>query len=498
MMKSLPNKKLFSRREALSTAAKIGIGVGIAAVVGGIVTYFATRPPTVIERTVTVEKPVERTVITTISGGEVTKVITETRRETITSVLTTEAPKKGITVILPKHEMDIIGWWETKTAEFEEKTGIPVTLVRMPWEYVADKVLAAMAAKSSEYDVIELDNAWVAKFAEAGWATPLEDYPGAREIMDGHLPGLINKFSYKGHFCGVTWNNDSRYFMYNKAMFEAAGIAAPPKTWDEFVEQCEALKGVIWTDSAGEKRTLEYPVAGAWQESQIGLNEFAFFAYTHGGEFFDENMKCVVNQGGTVEALEFMVDLINKGYVAPGYATNDYEMQLSAFLAGDATFMYQAWGGVYGYSLEPSLSKIVGMVEVAPLVPCKPGAKPWSMTLPEAMAIPKFSKNKEDAWEYIRFMASKEVNKEMCLKIGALPLWKDLYEDPDVLNKYPYFKGIMEQNKYLRGHPDLVWYDEWATKLATEFSAAIVQKKKPKEALDEVYKWVKESYPEFA
>jgi len=493
-------KPKISRRTALSAVAKVAIGAGVAvAAAGGVAAYFATRPPQVIEKVVTsvVERPVEKTVVTTVAGVPTT--VLTTVKETETVVLSpTEERKKGITVILPKHEMDIIGWWETKTAEFEEKTGIPVTLVRMPWEYVADKVLAAMSAGSSEYDVIELDNAWVAKFAEAGWASPLEDYPGAKDMMEGHLPGLIQKFSYKGHLAGITWNNDSRYFMYNKAILEVAGIKAPPKSWDEFVDYCKALKGVSWVDSTGQKRILEYPVVAAWQESQIGLNEYAFFTYTFGGEFFDENMKCVINRGGAVEALEFMVDLINKGYVAPGYATNDYEMQLSAFLAGDAAFMYQAWGGVYGYSLDPRLSKIVNQVELAPLVPYKPGAAPWSLTLPEAMAIPKFSKNKEYAWEYIKFMASKEVNKEMCLKIGALPIWKDLYEDPDVLKKYPYFKLITEQNKYLRGHPDLVWYDEWATKLASEFSAAITQKKSPKEALDTVYSWVKENHPDFA
>jgi len=66
------------------------------------------------------------------------------------------APAEGetITVILPKHEADLVGFWPARIKEFEEQTGIKVTLINMSWDKVADKVLAEMAAGGEAYDVI--------------------------------------------------------------------------------------------------------------------------------------------------------------------------------------------------------------------------------------------------------------------------------------------------------------------------------------------------------
>ena len=69
-----------------------------------------------------------------------------------------------ITVLLPKHEMDTIGFYEQKTRQFEEETGIQVELINMGWDNVADRVTAEMTSGGSSYDVIEFDNSWVAKF----------------------------------------------------------------------------------------------------------------------------------------------------------------------------------------------------------------------------------------------------------------------------------------------------------------------------------------------
>src|SRR4030042_5483911 len=82
----------------------------------------------------------------------------------------TEAPKpteppaatgeETITVILPQHEADLVGFWPARIKEFETQTGIKVTLINMSWDKVADKVLAEMAAGGESYDVIEFDNSW--------------------------------------------------------------------------------------------------------------------------------------------------------------------------------------------------------------------------------------------------------------------------------------------------------------------------------------------------
>ena len=40
----------------------------------------------------------------------------------------------------------------------------------------------------------------------------------------------------------MPWILDTKYLFYNNEMLEKAGIAAPPKTWDELVEQAKIIK----------------------------------------------------------------------------------------------------------------------------------------------------------------------------------------------------------------------------------------------------------------
>ena len=135
-----------------------------------------------------------------------------------TSQSTSETAKNAdhkITVLLPKHEMDNKGFMEKETREFESKSGIKVELINMSWDNVADRVTTEMASGGSSYDVIEFDNSWVSKFVTNDWVTSIDDYVTA-EMKEGILPGLLSKFSYKEKLYGIPWNNDTRFFMYNK------------------------------------------------------------------------------------------------------------------------------------------------------------------------------------------------------------------------------------------------------------------------------------------
>lgn len=393
--------------------------------------------------------------------------------------------EQSITVIMPRHEMDIKGVWERQTREFEKETGIKVELIQMAWERVADKVLTEMASGGSAYDVIEFDNVWPAKFLSAGWIIPLDEFID-RETVDEMLPGLVSTFSKDGHLYGVVWNNDTRFFMYNKKKLELAGIAVPPKTWDEFTEQTKKMQAA---------NIIRYGYIGAWEQSQMLTNEFTFFCYSFGSNLFTEDGKPTFLEKPAIDALSFMVDAVNKEKtVDPASITANYEMAANVFYNGETAFFLQAWPGVYAYSNDPSVSKIVGEVEVAEWIPAAREEFQATLTLPEALAIPATSKNKEAAWKYIEYMTSPEREKQRCLEIGVLPIWKKLFTDPDLLALYPYWKYFGEQALYARGHPKLLWFDEWAVAQQIEVQNALSGAKTPEQALKDLYEAIKRHF----
>jgi len=353
-----------------------------------------------------------------------------------------------ITVILPEHEMDMIGLHTDKTAQFTEETGIEVELINKGWEAAADDILGDLASGGGSYDVIEFDNAWVAKFVQNEWVIPLNDYM-TDEILNGMLPGLLNKFSSHGNYYGITWNNDTRFYMYNQQMIADAGMAGAPKTWDEVSSLSQALGDIAYMDS--------------YKQEQSGTNQLMFVVFSFGGELVDDNGNPVVNTNpGAKEAYEWMAQAYQDKVFSASSLTLTYEEVADSFYAGSFPLFLQAWPGVYADSNNPDVSKIVGDIGVADYSISKTGAEQVVLTLPEAMAIPTTSKNPDAAWQYIEYMSSLEFDKERALAIGSLPIWSSLYNDSELLALYPYWEQFGKQAMHARGYPDIVWVDDFA------------------------------------
>lgn len=396
----------------------------------------------------------------------------------------TEAKEsKKITVIIPKHEMDTKGFFEKETREFEKKSGIQVEFISMSWDNVADKITAEMASNGSSFDVMEFDNSWVAKYVANNWVTPIDEFL-TDDIKNGVLSGLLEKFAYKGKHYGIPWNNDTRFFMYNKKKLADAGISAPPKTWAELAEQSKTLKS---------KGLVKYGFIDSLMQAQSGTNELTYFMYTFGGDFLDkDNKPNASNDKAVKEAYEYLKKGLKEDKIIdPASLSSDYQTVANVFLKGDTAFFLQAWPGVYSMADDPSVSKIKGEIAVAPYALGVNESSAKVLTLPEAYAIPQTSKNKKEAWEYIKYMSSKEFDKRKGQEIGALPIWKDNFNDADLLKTYPYWESFGKQSQNAKGEQDILWYDELSNIVQVESLKILLNKSSVDEGLknmDEQFK----------
>ncbi len=369
------------------------------------------------------------------------------------------AEKEKITVILPRHELDTIGFYEEKTREFEQASGIEVELILMSWDQVADRLTTDLAAGGGTYDVIELDNAWVEKFVKNGWIAPLDGYV-TPEIKAGVVPGLLDKFSSGGSLYGITWNNDTRFYMYNAAKLAKAGINKAPETWDEAVKDYQALSAAGLVNSA---------YIDCYNQEWAGANELIFFCSSFGGKLISDDGKPVMGTDPkTKAAYQFLVDGINNGFIDPSSLTSSQETTNDVFCMGDTFLFLQAWPSVYASANNPETSNIVGEIEVADYIIHAAGEDGIILTLPEAMSITSTSQHKDAAWKYIEFMSSRDVEREKCLKLGALPIWTDLLTDPELLEMFPYWKNFSNQIGKATGLPSVLWYDEFVEVLTVE------------------------------
>lgn len=102
-------------------------------------------------------------------------------------------------------------------------------------------------------------------------------------------PGALGVYAYQGKNYGVPWDMGMVGFWYNKALFSKAGIAAPPKTWTELLDDVKKLQAAGITPIAlgeGDK----WPGAFWWEYLAVRLGGKAAFdaAYSRSGSFADQ------------------------------------------------------------------------------------------------------------------------------------------------------------------------------------------------------------------
>jgi len=101
-------------------------------------------------------------------------------------------------------------------------------------------------------------------------------------------PGALGVYAYKGKNYGVPWDMGMIGFWYNKALFTQAGIANPPATWSELIDDVKKLKAAGITPIAlggGDK----WPAAFWWEYLAVRIGGKAAFdaASSRSGAFTD-------------------------------------------------------------------------------------------------------------------------------------------------------------------------------------------------------------------
>jgi len=192
-------------------------------------------------------------------------------------------------------------------------------------------------------------------------------------------------------------------------------------------------------------------------------------------------MSCLFNTNSTVRSYSSFAATItsSNGVSNPAGLTYDQAASQNLFLSGNSLFFPQGISGLLPFSNDESISSVAGEVEVS-LVP----SGGMALTLPEAFAIPANSEHKEAAWKFIEYMISVDSNVIIAKEIGLLPIWVDLYSDPELTKQYPYWAKFYSQLDNVRGLSTLTWYGDFVDIGQTEIHKALAGAQSAQEALD--------------
>lgn len=316
--------------------------------------------------------------------------------------------------------------------EFQDKNpNITVKHVTHPYEQYNEKVAATVSAGRGA-DVINLYYGWLPLYVDSGYLQPLpEDAFPAATIEKEFFP-LVKAAKMDGKYYVIPTAVRTLAMMYNKDLFKEAGIAAPPKTWDELVDQAKKLTK---RDANG-------------QLQQVG------FYFNTGGQGHNWFREVLIRQAGGnpqsadykkidwasdagQKAFKWWVELQTVHKVGEiGFMTDD----VTAFKAGKAAM------NIDGSFRVGNLKDVTFDWASAPL-PVGPDGKNYTMSSFWANGITKKATGakKDAAVKFLQFLTQPDVMERWTKDIGELPA------RPEVAQKFkddPKLAGFVEGLPY--------------------------------------------------
>jgi multiple sugar transport system substrate-binding protein len=355
------------------------------------------------------------------------------------------------------------------TEQFQKQNpNIKVNLTFVAYEALHDKIVAA--APAGTYDTVLVDVIWPAEFASKKMIVDITDrFPESErsKIFDGALKTT----EYQGSYYGVPWILDTKYFFYNKEMLKEAGTA-PPDTWDAVVEAARALKS---------KGVVEYPLVWSWAQAEALMCDYTTLLGAYGGRFFDEGGRPAFNTGGGLQALEFMRMTLDEELSNPA-STESLEEDVRRIISQGEAAMVLNWTYMFALANDPNESQVAGQIEIAH-TPAGPAGAP-GVNGSMGIAVSNGSQNQDEAWRYIQFMTSQEVQNQYA-KL-SLPIWKSSYEEQEVVEALPQVVPVAkEQLNDMILRPIVPQYNEVSQDMQVEIQRALTGDKTPKQALDD-------------
>ncbi len=268
--------------------------------------------------------------------------------------------------------------------EFFKDKGITFRCEAVSWGDAHTKYLTCIAGGVIP-DIGTMGLTWGTEFGHLGAMIDLaEDFPqDIKEIRENTFSGLWDAVNYKGRVYGIPFDLSVQIMFYRNDI-----INKPPRNWEE-------LKGLL-IDLRKQGKGMIFDWGSM---SWIG---YAPYLWQAGGGFYNqEGAFSTLDSKEAVVALEFFASLYTE-YGVPkaripleqGMRTGDFPLAISGNWKVD--------------SLRLSAPEINGKWSIA-VLPAGPSGKNTAFLGGRVMGVFSSSKNKQKAWEFIKFLFQPEI-----------------------------------------------------------------------------------------
>lgn len=360
---------------------------------------------------------------------------------------------------------------------------VSVEFAYSPWGDFTQSLSVAIGGGNAPDVATWIDDQRIPSLAANGFLRSVDDLAKADALNLSDVdPIAISSATYAGKLFGLPYYWDDRILFHNTDHFAAAGITAPPTTWDEAVQMGSSLDkkdGNSYTQ-IGYIPLSPSTVGGSTNGG--GGNSFLFiYGWQNGGKFTSDDLtKVTVNDPAIVAALEWCVQVSDKYGGADEQANFIQQAAHGAnpFVTSAISMMTTTVG--FGASTVNGSDAPVKWATSAS--PYKTSPATWSGVL--SSALPVGSKHPDEAWALAKFMQTPDIQVYLAEKLRWIPTRRALWPKIDIFKTDPELVvGLAEfPNTHIR--PPLPNSQELWDEILRASDAALYHQSTAKEALD--------------
>jgi len=354
----------------------------------------------------------------------------------------------------------------------EENPDVDITLLKLPYASLYEKLVIALREKTGAYDVVMLDDVWATEFMSQGW---LKDLEAMGFVADPDFVGkalAVGRYPYPdGRLYGVPFVGNVELFAYRKDLFAKYDLPRP-ETWLDVLEAAITIdlkepevKGIVFRGVKGN------PI----------VTGFLPIFWAFGAEIIDEAGEPQVDSPQAIAALKFFLKL--KRYAPEGVETYNASEVRDALQQGEVAIAIEVWPAWVPALDDPEVSKVVGKVEIIPA--------PGLITAPAPLigiwllGIAADAKQPGVALDFLKFISSAEIQKRLALEVGLPPTRTSIYRDEEVIAKYRWYPAQLEALEASKPRPRITQWAQVEAILGDYLQLALIGALSPEEALRE-------------
>ncbi len=388
---------------------------------------------------------------------------------------------------------------EAQLENFKALTGITVELEYGPMNSVVQKEMLALQSGTGEYDVVSAPFQFIGSFVENGYLKSIDGMMDDKSLAlaDFDASNMVKGMwdvaaNWKGSYYGVPSNTCIQILAYRKDLFENPSEKAAfkahygyeldvPTDWDTYYDIAEFFTRGKGEMLAGQKLDSDfYGITFSGKRHDAAVCDWQSIAWSFGGGTFGDDGNLIINNADNIEALDYILSL--REFAPPGISNNTWDEKTTQFQQGlvAMTIIFNdcapsiedpensVSAGKMGYAVVPIKNRNIGGNYGA-----------WAFYIPES------SKNQEAAWQFLQWVSTPTVQRNIVINGGGFPSLQSLYEDQDLAAQLPYWEGSYGAYQICSAKPRIPEWNSINNVIMLQLSRAYNDEVSAKQALDD-------------